>query len=113
MAALWLFSSLLAHLYPVALRFDEFFHQISKAPQITNGNLILVVLLVESNTMWIYISIKDRDLLESCQNNSDTKGSFIQQLMRRKYSKFLLYVATLGIKLYGHFGDLAKDVMYF
>ena len=56
------------------------------------------------------LPFEDRDLSESCLNNGDTKGSFIQQLMRRKYSKFLLYVATLGIKLYGHFGDLAKDV---
>ena len=41
------------HLYHVALRFDEFFHEIFKPPQITNGNLILAVLLVESNTMEI------------------------------------------------------------
>ena len=41
------------HLYHVALRFDEFFHEIFKPPQITNGNLILAVLLVESNTMGI------------------------------------------------------------
>ena len=39
------------HLYPVALRFDEFFHGIFKTPQITNVNLIVAVLLVESNTM--------------------------------------------------------------
>ena len=39
------------HLYHVALRFDEFFHEIFKPPQITNGNLIIAVLLVESNTM--------------------------------------------------------------
>ena len=56
------------------------------------------------------LPFEDRDLSESCLNNGDTKGSFIQQLMTRKYSKFLLYVATLGTKLYGHFGDLAKDV---
>ena len=56
------------------------------------------------------LPFEDRDLSESCLNNGDTKESFIQQLMRRKYSKFLLYVATLGTKLYGHFGDLAKDV---
>ena len=37
----------------VALRFDEFFHGIFKTPQITNGNLIVAVLLVESNTMSI------------------------------------------------------------
>ena len=41
------------HLYPVALRFDEFFHGTFKTPQITNGNLIIAVLLVESNTMRI------------------------------------------------------------
>ena len=39
------------HLYLVALRFGEFFHGIFKTHQITNGNLILAVLLVESNTM--------------------------------------------------------------
>ena len=39
------------HLYHVALRFDEFFHGIFKTPRKTNGNLKLVVLLVESNTM--------------------------------------------------------------
>ena len=39
------------HLYHVALRFDEFFHGIFKTPQITNVNLIVAVLLVESNTM--------------------------------------------------------------
>ena len=43
------------HLYPVALRFDEFFHGIFKTPQITNGNLIIAVLLVESNTMGIFV----------------------------------------------------------
>ena len=41
------------HLYHVALRFHEFFHGIFKTPQITNGNLIIAVLLVESNTMVI------------------------------------------------------------
>ena len=40
------------HLYHVALRFDEFFHGIFKTPQITNVNLIVAVLLVESNTMY-------------------------------------------------------------
>ena len=39
------------HLYHVALRFHEFFHGIFKPPRKTNGNLKLVVLLVESNTM--------------------------------------------------------------
>ena len=38
-------------MYPVALRFDEFFHGTFKTPQITNVNLIVAVLLVESNTM--------------------------------------------------------------
>ena len=37
----------------VALRFDEFFHGIFKTPQITNVNLIVAGLLVESNTMSI------------------------------------------------------------
>ena len=37
----------------VALRFDEFFHGILKPPRKTNGNLKLVVILVESNTMEI------------------------------------------------------------
>ena len=39
------------YLYPAAFRFDEFFHGIFKTPQITNGNLKVAVLLVESNTM--------------------------------------------------------------
>ena len=41
------------HLYPLALRFDKFFHGTFKTPQVTNGNLIIAVLLVESNTMAI------------------------------------------------------------
>ena len=44
------------HLYLVALRFGEFFHGIFKTHQITNGNLILALLLVESNTMSIFAS---------------------------------------------------------
>ena len=48
------------HLYPVALRFDEFFHGIFKPPRKTNGNLKLVVLLVESNTMFILIVLNNQ-----------------------------------------------------
>ena len=48
----------------VALRFDEFFHEIFKPPQITNGNLILAVLLVESNTMTVWqITVKTQQQL--------------------------------------------------
>ena len=36
---------------PKIVHFDEFFHGIFKTHQITNGNLIVAVLLVESNTM--------------------------------------------------------------
>ena len=59
------------HLYHVALRFDEFFHEIFKPPQITNGNLILAVLLVESNTMhFLYLLFFSIFVFSKMQQNT-------------------------------------------